>query len=100
MAAATQVSKADLIRYVTDDLEDRDVSHADVEAMVDVLLENISAALENGESVNLPPLGKFETREQAAREARNPQTGETVHVPAKNAPKFKPAKALKDRVAY
>lgn len=98
MAAAVEVSKADIVQYIVDD-GDRDLSRVDVESVVTGLIEQISAALENGETVNLPPLGKFEARLQQARTARNPQTGENIRVPAKTAPKFKPAKALKERVA-
>ena len=42
--------------------------------------------------------GTFEVGERAAREGRNPKTGETVKIPASKIPKFKAGKALKDRV--
>ena len=67
-----------------------------------VLIENFVLALTDvlaeGEDVNLTPFGKFEVVERAAREGRNPQTGETMSIPAKNAVKFKPSKGLKEIV--
>jgi len=59
----------------------------------------IAAALvEEGEAV-LPNLGKLVAQQKAARDARNPKTGEAVAVPAHRAVKFRPAKVLKDAVA-
>ncbi len=58
----------------------------------------IAAELASGGDVSIGGFGKFETRERGAREARNPATGESVHVPARRAPAFKPARNLKDRV--
>lgn len=53
---------------------------------------------EEGEAV-LPNLGKLVAQQKAARDARNPKTGEIIPVPAHKAVKFRPAKALKDAVA-
>lgn len=59
----------------------------------------ITAALvEEGEAV-LPNLGRLVTQQKAARDARNPKTGETIPVPAHKAVKFRPTQALKDAVA-
>lgn len=58
----------------------------------------IAGELAEGRDVSIGGFGKFETRERGAREARNPATGETVHVPARRAPAFKPARNLKDCV--
>ena len=58
----------------------------------------IASELAAGGDVSIGGFGKFETRERGAREARNPATGGTVHVPARRAPAFKPARNLKDRV--
>ncbi len=51
------------------------------------------------QKVSIGGFGTFEVRERSARTARNPRTGETVHVPARKHPAFKAAKALKDCVA-
>ena len=63
-----------------------------VKAFTDVVAEQ----MKNGEKVQLVGFGTFETSERAAREGRNPQTGETMTIKASKTPKFKAGKALKD----
>ncbi|MCQ6307711.1 HU family DNA-binding protein, partial [Bacillus cereus] len=65
---------------------------------VDTLLESIQQALQNGENVQFIGFGSFEVRERAAREGRNPSTGESLTIPAKKAPAFKAGKQLKEAV--
>ncbi|EEM44791.1 HU family DNA-binding protein [Bacillus cereus] len=65
---------------------------------VDTLLESIQQALQNGDNVQLLGFGTFEVRERAAREGRNPSTGESLVIPAKKAPAFKAGKVLKEAV--
>ena len=55
-------------------------------------------ALKAGGSAVLPGLGKFTAAHKAAREGRNPRTGETVHVEEKYVPFFKTGKLLRDRL--
>jgi DNA-binding protein HU-beta len=76
--------------------EAHDVSKADARAMIDTLTAAIAEAAKSGDEVALPGFGKFKVRERKAREARNPQTGATVKVPASRKLAFLPAKALKD----
>ncbi len=59
----------------------------------------IAEAMSNGERVTIGGFGTFQSRERKAGTARNPRTGETINVPAKNVPAFKAAKGLKDAVA-
>ena len=73
-------------------------SKADAKNIVDDYFEVIRGKLEAGEEVKLSGFGNFELRKKRARPGRNPKTGEMVAVAAKNAPKFKPGKALKDAV--
>ncbi len=68
------------------------------EQVVDTVFDSIVATLKKGEEVSIAGLGIFSVKGRAAREARNPRTGETVKVPAMNVPKFRAAKALKDAV--
>ncbi|RJQ32820.1 HU family DNA-binding protein [Candidatus Parcubacteria bacterium] len=68
------------------------------EQVMDKLIETITGNLKKGEEVSIAGLGIFTVKERAARQARNPRTGEMVNVPAMKVPKFKPAKALKDAV--
>jgi DNA-binding protein HU-beta len=56
----------------------------------------ISAALDNGERVQITGFGTFECRNRQARTGRNPRTGETIMIAASRAPAFRPGKALKD----
>lgn len=60
----------------------------------DALIEAVAC---NG-GMNWPGLGKFERVERAARKGRNPQTGETIDIPAKKAVKFTPASDFKARI--
>lgn len=68
------------------------------EQIVDKVFDSIVASLKSGEEVSIAGLGIFSVKARAARDARNPRTGETVKVPAMNVPKFRAAKALKDAV--
>jgi len=66
--------------------------------VVQAVFEGISSALGKGEEVRLAGFGIFEVAERAAREGRNPRTGEVVKIAASKAPKFKAAKQLRDAV--
>ena len=70
----------------------------DASAAVETVFQSISDALASGDSVQLIGFGSFGVKEKAAREARNPRTGETVKIAASKAPFFKAGKALKDKV--
>lgn len=68
------------------------------EQVVDKVFDSIVASLKKGEEVSVAGLGIFSVKQRAARDARNPRTGETVKVAAMKVPKFRAAKALKDAV--
>lgn len=68
------------------------------EEVVDTMIDSIVNTLKKGNEVSIAGLGIFSTKTRAARQARNPRTGETISVPAMRVPKFRPAKALKDAV--
>jgi len=68
------------------------------EEVVDTVIESIVSTLKKGEEVSIAGLGIFSTKTRAARQARNPRTGESISVPAMRVPKFRPAKGLKDAV--
>jgi DNA-binding protein HU-beta len=68
------------------------------EQVVDVVIDSIVETLKQGKEVSIAGLGIFATKTRAARQARNPRTGETISVPSMRVPKFRPAKALKDAV--
>lgn len=71
---------------------------AQAEKTVDVILEEITAALAKGQRVELRGFGVFTTRKRQARSGRNPRTGESVQVEAKTIPFFKAGKQLKERL--
>ena len=68
------------------------------EQAVDSIVDSIVATLKKGEEVSIAGIGIFSVKQRAARDARNPRTGETIKVPAMKVPKFRAAKALKDAV--
>ena len=68
------------------------------EEAVETMIWSIVDGLKRGDEVSIAGLGIFSVKHRAARDARNPRTGETVHVAAMKAPKFRAAKALKDSV--
>jgi len=65
---------------------------------VDTVVSAISDCLTRGEKVTLVGFGTFGVRRRKARTGRNPQTGETIQIPAKKVPKFVPGKNLKNKV--
>jgi DNA-binding protein HU-beta len=75
-----------------------DTSKADAAKAVDAVLDAITGALMGGDGVQLIGFGNFSVADRAAREGRNPRTGETIQIAASKQPKFKAGKALKDAV--
>lgn len=76
--------------------EQTSLSKKDAEAALKAFIDVVSEELKKGEKVQLVGFGTFEVSERAAREGRNPQTGETMEIKASKTPKFKAGKALKD----
>ena len=70
----------------------------EAERLTKVFLETLEEVLVKGESVAFIGFGKFEVAERAARTGRNPQTGEEMTIEAKKVVKFKPGKALSEKV--
>ena len=78
--------------------EQTNLSKKDAEAALKAFIDVVSEELKKGEKVQLVGFGTFEVSERAAREGRNPQTGETMEIKASKTPKFKAGKALKDNM--
>lgn len=89
------LTKADLIDSLAGEFE---LSKRQVGEMVDMFLDEISAALQNGEKVQLIPFGSFIVRERKKREGRNPKTGEKLMIAARRVPAFTAGKGLRDAV--
>lgn len=90
------MNKTELIAVVA---EKTDLSKKDADAAVSAVLGAITDALKAGDKIQLVGFGTFEVRNRAAKQGRNPRTGETMTVPASKVPAFKAGKALKDAVA-
>lgn len=73
-----------------------DLSRKQSELIIDIFFQSIVDALEKGEKIELRGFGSFRIRQRNARQGRNPKTGETVSVPAKRIPYFKPGRELKE----
>jgi DNA-binding protein HU-beta len=71
---------------------------AQAERAVDMVVDSIVEGLKGGDEVSLAGLGIFSTKMRAARQGRNPRTGESIQIQAMRIPKFRAAKALKDAV--
>ena len=78
--------------------EKTQLSKKDAEAALKAFIDVVSEEMKKGEKVQLVGFGTFEVSERAAREGRNPQTGETMTIAASKTPKFKAGQALKDMV--
>ena len=76
--------------------EKTQLSKKDADAALKAFIDVVSEELKKGEKIQLVGFGTFEVSERAAREGRNPQTGETMTISASKSPKFKAGKALKD----
>lgn len=76
--------------------EQTQLSKKDAEAALKSFTDVVADELKKGGKVQLVGFGTFEVSERAAREGRNPQTGETMTIKASKTPKFKAGKALKD----
>ena len=75
-----------------------DLTQKDAEKALKAFTDVVADELKKGDKIQLVGFGTFEIGERAAREGRNPQTGETMTIAACKAPKFKAGKALKDAI--
>ena len=89
------MNKPELIAAMAEQTE---LSKKDAEAALKAFVDVVSEELKKGEKVQLVGFGTFEVSERAAREGRNPATGEAMTIKASKAPKFKAGKALKDLI--
>lgn len=89
------MTKADIVESISEETE---MSKKDSNIVVNLIIDNISNALAEGDKVELRGFGSFKVKDRKARKARNPRTGESVDVPAKLVPYFKPSRELKSKV--
>jgi DNA-binding protein HU-beta len=89
------VNKSDLIDAIA---SAADINKSDAGRALDAVVDSITDTLKRGDQVSLVGFGTFSVKHRAARDGRNPQTGETIKIKASNVPGFKAGKALKEAV--
>ncbi len=87
------MNKQELIEQVA---KGADISKAAAGKAVNAFTASVTKALKKGDSVTLIGFGTFVVSKRAARTGRNPQTGKEIKIAARNAPRFRAGKALKD----
>ena len=89
------MNKTDLVNVIAAEAE---LSKKQAEAAVNATIAAIANALQSGDKVQLIGFGTFEVKATAAREGRNPKTGETIKIAATKKPAFSASKVLKDEI--
>ena len=89
------MNKTELVAAVADKAG---LSRKDAEKAVKAFTDVVSEQLVSGDKIQLVGFGTFEVAERAARDGRNPKSGEPMRIEASKTPKFKAGKALKDMV--
>ncbi|MDQ6989999.1 MAG: integration host factor subunit beta [Mariprofundaceae bacterium] len=92
------MTKSELIDAVA--AANGDITRREAEVVVSTVFTAISEELSSGGRVELRGFGSFSIKKREARTGRNPKTGESVAVPAKVVPHFKPGKELRERVDH
>jgi len=90
------MTRSDLVEVL--EQEQNQLSERDVELAVKTMLERMSEALASGKRIEIRGFGSFTLHFREPRIGRNPKTGESVALPGRYAPHFKPGKELRERV--
>ena len=91
------MNKSELVKELAKQVDISQVKSGEiVDAIFDAESGLIASQIKGGDKLVLPGFGSFVSRKREAREGRNPSTGETIKVPAKTYPVFKPGKTLKE----
>ena len=91
------MTKADLVEQVHEAIGPG-VTKKDCAAVIDAFLNAVKQANANGEHIEIRGFGTFKVRNRRPRIARNPRTGESVAVPARAVPVYKPSRLFKTQV--
>jgi DNA-binding protein HU-beta len=89
------MNKDDLIKAVA---EHAQITKTNAAQAIDGIFESITNSLKKGEAVTLVGFGSFKVSKRAARQGRNPRTGEPLSIPAATVPSFTAGKGLKDAI--
>lgn len=76
--------------------EKHNLTKKEASEIVDLVFDEMTKSLKKGDKVDITGFGKFEVKTRAARKGINPQTKETIDIPASKVPGFKASKSLKD----
>lgn len=90
------MTKSELIEHIAGRQDQ--LSTKDVELAIKLVLEYMTQALASGDRIEIRGFGSFSLHYRAPRMGRNPKTGESVTLPGKYVPHFKPGKEMRDRV--
>ncbi len=90
------MNKSELIAQIT---KDTGITKTQANDMLDSFTNAVTGALKKGDTVTLVGFGTFSVSQRAARNGRNPQTGETIKIKARKVPKFTSGKNFKDKIA-
>ena len=88
--------RSELVQAIAE--QNPELADEEVEQVIHTFFEEITTRLAEGGRVELRGFGAFSTRERKERTGRNPRTGESVVVPAKRVPYFKPGKEMRERL--
>jgi DNA-binding protein HU-beta len=89
------VTKEELIAKCA---REANVTKAQATRALNSILDGVTHSLKKGQKVSFVGFGTFEVTRRKARMGRNPQTGQSIKIPASRVAKFRPGKALKDAV--
>lgn len=89
------MNKADLVAKVA---STTGLTKKAAQDAMEAMMEAVMASIAKGDSVTLTGFGTFKASNRAARNGRNPQTGEVIKIPARTVPVFRPGKEFKDMV--
>lgn len=87
------------MELISDISEISGLKKIDAEKVLDAFMSVVEKELVKGEDIRLVGFGTFSVAKRSQTEGRNPKTGESIIIPAKFVPKFKPGKQLKDSIA-
>lgn len=87
------MTKTELVQFIA---ESADLTKAEASRALDAMIEGVVKGLKESGKVSIVGFGTFNAKEREAREGRNPQTGETVKIPARVVPSFKAGNKLKE----
>lgn len=91
------MTRSDLVEQLAERFDQ--LTQRDVDASVKTILDAMGDALERGHRIEVRGFGSFSVNHRPARMGRNPRTGESVAIPERRVPHFKPGKALREAVA-